>query len=299
MSRGSGAPMRQGLFAAAGAYFIWGLFPLYWKLLERVPSLQIMSHRIVWCALLVFAWLGAREGLGWLRTLPPKLFAMLCASSLLIACNWWLYIWAVNNGHIVATSLGYFINPLVSVLLGVFILGERLRPLQWLAVAVAGAGVLYLAVQAGQLPWISLALAFSFGGYGLVRKLAVIPAVHGLAVESGLLFLPALAVLLWDETHGSGSFGHINRPIDLLLIAAGAVTAIPLVMFAYGARRIPLSMIGVLQYLAPTLQLACGLLLYHEPFSHAQGIGFGCIWVALAIYATEGIVRLQRRSAAV
>ena len=275
--------MKHGALAAAAAYFIWGLFPLYWKLLDQVPSLQIMAHRIVWCALLVFAWLTAREGTTWLRQLPLRVIAMLTASSLLIACNWWLYIWAVNSGHIVETSLGYFINPLVSVLLGVFLLGERLRPWQWLSVIVAAAGVLYLTLQAGQVPFIALTLACSFGGYGLVRKLVPVPAVQGLAVESGLLFLPALGLLLWAEHQGDGRFGHIALSQDMLLVAGGLVTAVPLALFAYGARRIPLSMIGFLQYLAPTLQLLLGVFIYHEAFALTQLFGFGCSWCARSI----------------
>jgi chloramphenicol-sensitive protein RarD len=283
--------MKQGLFAAAGAYFLWGLFPIYWKLIDHVPALQIMSHRIVWCALLVFTWLALREGMGWLRVLPASVWKMLTGSALLIAGNWWLYIWAVNSGHIVETSLGYFINPLVSVLLGVVVLRERLNPRQWLAVAVAAAGVAWLTWQGGRLPWIALTLAVSFGGYGVLRKLAPVPAIQGLAVESGLLFLPALGVLLWVQAHGDGVFLHVSTRTDVLLVLAGFITALPLVLFAYGARRIPLTMVGILQYLAPSLQLLVGVLMFGEPFSATQAIGFACIWAALAIYAIDGIVR--------
>ncbi|HEY0916224.1 MAG TPA: EamA family transporter RarD, partial [Solimonas sp.] len=235
---------RKGLTAALGAYLIWGMFPLYWKMLATVPAVQTMAHRTVWCALVVAIWLGLREGFGWLRTLSRRTVGMLLISALLIACNWWLYIWAVTVGHIVETSLGYFINPLLSVLLGVFVLRERLRPLQWLAVAIAAIGVIYMTVQAGRLPWIALAIAASFAGYGLWRKLMPVPAVQGLAVESGLLFLPALAALLWWEHKGSGAFGHEPLHIDGLLVLGGFVTALPLVWFAYGARRIPLSLVG-------------------------------------------------------
>lgn len=289
--------MRQGLFAAVGAYFIWGLFPLYWKLLAPVPALQIMAHRIVWCALFVALWLTVREGWAWARTLSPRLLTMLAGSSALIAVNWWLYIWAVNSGHIVETSLGYFINPLVSVLLGVVVLRERLNPRQWLAVAVAAVGVLWLTTQAGRLPWIALSLAASFAGYGLIRKLAVVPAVQGLMVESGLLLVPALVLLAGLSAQGQSAFGQLDRTTDTLLIVSGLVTALPLVLFAYGARRIPLSMVGILQYLAPTLQLACGVLVFHEPFSQVQAIGFGCIWSALLIYALDGLWRTRRARA--
>jgi chloramphenicol-sensitive protein RarD len=287
--------MRQGLVAAAGAYLIWGLLPIYWKLLQSVPAAQIMAHRIVWCLLIVALWLGVREGFGWLRGLSPRLIAMLVTSALLISVNWWLYIWAVNSGHIVETSLGYFINPLVSVLMGVLILRERLNQAQWIAVGVAALGVLWLTVQGGRLPWIALALALSFGSYGLIRKLAVVPAVQGLAIESGVLFLPAATFLLWSELNGSGHFGHGALKLDALLVVAGLVTALPLILFAIGARRIPLSTIGVLQYLAPTLQLASGVLLFNEPFTQAQALGFGGIWLALGIYAVDGLWRARRR----
>ncbi|MFP5307556.1 MAG: EamA family transporter RarD [Gammaproteobacteria bacterium] len=287
--------MRQGLAAATAAYLIWGLFPVYWKQLQAVPAQQIMAHRIIWCALFVGVWLFARHGLAWLRTLMPQLLTMLAASAALISLNWWLYIWAVNSGHIVETSLGYFINPLVSVLMGVLILRERLNRAQWLAVAIAATGVLWLTWQAGKLPWIALALALSFGSYGLIRKLAIVPSVQGVAVESGLLFIPALAFLLWTEHAGSGSFGHLGMRIDALLVAGGLVTALPLVLFAIGTRRIPLSMVGILQYLAPTLQLITGVLVFGEPFSKAQAIGFGCIWLALAVYASDGLWRARRR----
>lgn len=287
--------MRPGLLAATCAYFIWGLFPLYWKLLAHVPALEIMAHRIAWCALFVALWLTVREGWGWLRQLSPRLLGMLVGSSMLIAVNWWLYIWSVNAGHIVETSLGYFINPLVSVLLGVVILRERLNARQWLAVAVAAAGVLWLTIQAGRLPWIALALAASFGGYGLIRKLAVVPSVQGLMVESGLLVVPAIGFLFWLASQGQGSFGHVSLGTDLLLSLAGLVTALPLVLFAIGARQVPLSLMGILQYLAPTLQLATGVFLYHEPFTTIQAIGFGCIWSALLIYAADGLWRNRAR----
>ena len=286
--------MKQGLFAAAGAYLLWGLFPLCWRLLQDVPALQIMSHRIVWCVMLVCGYLLWRDGVNWLRRLSLRVLGMLCLSSLFIACNWWLYIWAVNAGHIVETSLGYFINPLVSVMLGVFVLDERLRTGQWLAIGVAAVGVIYLTLQAGQLPWIALALAFSFAGYGLVRKIAPVSALEGLGVESSLLFVPALLVLIWSEVNGSGHFGHETLGHDLLLVAGGAITALPLVLFAYGARRIPLSSVGILQYLAPTLQLACGVLVFGEPFTPVQQLGFGGIWLALLIYALEGLWQSTR-----
>lgn len=290
--------MRNGLLAAVGAYFIWGLFPIYWKLLREIPSLEIAAHRIVWCALFVGLYISFRDGWHWLRGLSPRLLGMLCGSALLIGCNWWLYIWAVNSGHIVETSLGYFINPLVSVLLGVFVLRERLNRWQWLAVASAAVGVLWLSVQLGQPPWIALALAMSFGSYGLIRKLAVIPAVHGLAIESALLLLPALVLLAVLHSRGADVFGTVPTHVQLLLAFGGVITALPLVMFAYGARRIPLSLVGILQYIAPSLQLATGVLLYGEPFTRVQVLGFACIWAALLIYAGDSLWCTRRAQAA-
>jgi chloramphenicol-sensitive protein RarD len=286
----------SGFWATVGAFLIWGVFPIYWKWLAAVPALQIMAHRLSWCFVIVAAYLVARRGWSWWRPLvaQPRLLRLLSTSAVLIALNWWLYIWAVNAGHIVETSLGYFINPLVNVLLGVVVLKERLNGRQWLAVAVAAGGVVWLTAQTGAPPWIALALAFSFGLYGLIRKIAVVEAIPALGLESSILFVPAVMYLLWAQFAGSAAFGHAGGAIDALLICSGLVTAIPLVLFAYGAQRIPYSMVGILQYIAPSLQLACGVLLYDEPFSGTQLIGFGCIWLALAIYAGDGLLRLRR-----
>lgn len=288
--------MNQGLWATAGSFFIWGLFPLYWRLLSAVPPTQIMAHRIVWCAALAGGFLTFSKGPMWWRAVvaQPRLLAMLCASALMIGTNWWLYIWAVNAGHIVETSLGYFINPLVSVLLGVVVLREKLRPGQWLAVAIAAVGVAYITWSFGALPWIALTLALSFGTYGLLRKLAVVPAVDGLAIESSVLFLPALGYLLLMESRGMGVFGHLSLHTSILLGVAGIVTALPLVLFAYGARRIPLATVGFLQYIAPTLQLLIGVFVFHESFTHTHLIGFGAIWAALLIYMLDGLLRPRR-----
>jgi chloramphenicol-sensitive protein RarD len=256
-----------------------------------------MAHRIVWCCLIAVTYLRLARGAGWWRPLlsQPRLVKLLCTSALLIAANWWLYIWAVNAGHIVETSLGYFINPLVNVLLGVAVLKERLNWRQWLAVVIAAAGVAYLTLQVGRPPWIALALAGSFGLYGLIRKVAVVDSIPALGFESSVLFLPSAAFLLWAQISGGGSFGHAGAGIDALLVASGLITAIPLILFAYGAQRIPYSMVGILQYIAPTLQLLLGVLIYREPFTHAQALGFGCIWLALALYAGDGLVRLSRQ----
>jgi len=287
---------QAGFFSALAAFLAWGVFPVYWRALHGVPALQIMAHRLVWCFLLVAAWLVITRGPRWWQPLvaSPRLLRLLSTSALLIAANWWLYIWAVNAGHIVETSLGYFINPLVNVLLGVALLKERLNPRQWLAVAVAGGGVLYLTLQLGSPPWIALALALSFGTYGLIRKVAVVEAIPALGLESSILFVPAVAYLCLAQAQGYGAFSNSGAATDALLLLSGPLTAIPLSLFAFGAQRIPYSMLGILQYIAPTLQLGIGVWLYHEPFTRVQLHGFACIWVALAIYAADGLARLHR-----
>ena len=288
---------RRGMWVAVGAYVLWGVMPLYWHLLKAVPSLQIVLHRIAWSALFVGAYLLWRDGRGWLRRslAGPRLGWMLALSGVLIAFNWGLYIWAVNAGHVVETALGYFINPLLNVLIGVLFLRERLRPLQWLSVAVAAAGVLWLALRYGQVPWIALALAASFGLYGVVRKLAHVDPVAGLGVESAYLFLPAIAMLAWTEAHGGGGFGAgYGAAASALLVLGGIVTALPLVGFAYAVRRIPLATVGLLQYIAPTLQFLIGVLVFREPFDRERLVGFACIWLALAIFAADGLLRARR-----
>lgn len=297
------AEQRRSLWIAAATFALWGVVPLYWHLLKAVPSLQIVLHRIVWSALFVAAFLFWRDGSGWLRrTLAgqPKLAAMLLLSGVLIAFNWGLYIWAVNAGHVVETALGYFINPLLNVLIGVLFLRERLRPLQWLSVAIAAAGVLWLTFNYGSFPWIALALAVSFGLYGLVRKLVHVDSVTGLGVESAYLFLPALVLLLWSEAHGTGGFGAgYGVWLSALLVFGGILTALPLIGFAYAVRRIPLATVGLMQYIAPTLQFLIGVYVFHEPFDSTRLIGFACIWLALAVFVGEGLLRGRRAVLAV
>ncbi len=294
---------RRGLVTATAAFVVWGLMPLYWHLLKAVPSLQIIVHRVVWSTLLVVGWLLYRYGRGWLReTLrQPHAAWMLALSGTFIAFNWSLYIWAVNSGHVVETSLGYFINPLLNVVLGVVLLGERLNRVQWVSVAIATAGVLWLTLNYGSFPWIALALAASFGMYGLIRKVVAAPPVRGLGVESLYLFVPALAVLVWGEMHGYGGFlaarsaGGWGLTAGVLLILGGALTAVPLIAYADAVRRIPFSLVGLMQYIAPTLQLMCGVLVFGEPFGSDRALGFGLIWLALTIFATEGVLRSRRR----
>lgn len=294
------AAARSGLWVAAASFVLWGLMPLYWHLLKVVPSLQIVMHRIVWSALLVAAWLAWKQGRGWLRaTLArPRAAWMLPLSGALIAFNWGLYIWAVNAGHVVESSLGYFINPLVSVLFGVAFLHERLNRVQWLSVALAATGVAWLTWQYGQPPWIAIGLALSFALYGLIRKLVAVDAVSGLGVESVYLFLPALVVLLWSETHGSGHFaGGWGLGVDALLIFGGALTALPLIGFAFAVRRVPLSVVGLMQYIAPTIQFLLGVLFFGEAFNRDRATGFIFIWVALAVFAIDGLMRARRSAA--
>ncbi len=287
---------RGGLLAAASAFVLWGLFPLYWVLLKTLPAIQIVGHRVVWCALFVGVWLHHREGIGWLRRslVDPRTLPILLASSVLISINWGIYIWAVLSGRVVEASLGYFINPLVNVLIGVMLLGERLNRAQTLAVAIAAVGVLWLTLRLGTPPWVALTLALSFGFYGYLRKKVAVDAVPGLAIESLLLSVPAIGYLLWAEIGGFGVFGQGGTGDRLLLAFGGALTAIPLIGFAYGARRIPYSLVGILQYLAPTLQLLIGVLLLGEPFTGDQAIGFGCIWLALVLYAGDGLRRSRK-----
>ena len=281
---------RRGLAAAISAYVLWGVFPLYWVMLKAVPAMQIIAHRVVWCGVFVVAYLMWIEGRGWLRrsVAKPRVATMLLLSSLLISSNWGIYIWAVTHGHVIDASLGYFINPLVSVLLGVLVLRERLNVAQWTAVAIAALGVLWLAFAHGEPPWIALSLAVTFAFYGLIRKLVAVDAVPGLAIESLFLLVPALAWLGFAQWQGTGAFGHSGWHSDALLVFGGALTALPLIGFAYGARRIPYSLVGILQYISPSLQLVCGALLLGESFSRDQLLGFSCIWLALAVYAADG-----------
>jgi len=291
--------MRRGLWVAIASFVLWGVMPLYWHALKDVPSLQIVVHRIVWSTVFVVGWL-AWQRRDWLRVAlsKPRVGWMLALSGTLIAFNWGLYIWAVNAGHVVESSLGYFINPLVSVLFGVLFLRERLTRVQWTSVALASAGVLWLTLQYGHPPWIAIGLALSFALYGLIRKLAAVDSIAGLGVESVYLFLPALATLLWGEAHGSGGFvGGWGLGLDALLVVGGALTALPLIGFAYAVRRVPLSSVGLLQYIAPTLQFLIGVLVLGETFDRSRAVGFVFIWIALALFAGEGLWRTQRRAA--
>lgn len=290
---------RAGALSAVSAFLMWGLFPLYWKLLSAVPALEVVAHRTVWSFVSVAAFVTLRRGWAEARSVlwhRPTL-VMLSASALLIGFNWLLFIWAVLHAHIVEASLGYYINPLVNVLLGVVLLRERLSRPQKLAVALAGAGVLVLTVGHGRLPWIALALALSFGLYGLVRKTVKADAVVGLLGETALLVPFAAGYLVLAGVRGVGAFGAGSPGISLLLAFGGAVTAVPLVLFARGARALPLSTVGLIQYLSPSIQFLLAVLVFREPFALVQGVAFVCIWCALALLTWDLRRKLQREGA--
>ena len=292
--------MNKGVWYAIGAYSIWGFLPIYWKWLQYVPAPQILAHRIVWsflsiCTVIVLTrrWKEFR-----VVALDRRVLRSYLVAAALIGVNWLTYIWAVNAGFIVETSLGYFINPLLSVVLGVVFFRERLRSWQWVAVGLAAAGVLYLTFAYGSLPWIALTLALTFGFYGLIKKTAPLGALYGLALETGILFLPALVFLSLSEVTGQGTFLHSSAVSNLLLVSTGPLTSFPLLLFAASTKRIPLSLVGIFQYIAPTLQFLIGVLVFREPFSGARLIGFVIVWTALAIFTVEGILAYRAQSAA-
>jgi len=282
--------MNTGIVYAALAYLSWGLFPLYFRQVADVPALEVVLHRTLWSLVFVLALLAVRRQWAWMREVlrQPRVLGAFALSALLLAANWLTYVWAVNNGHVVDASLGYFILPLVNVALGYVFLHERPRRGQWLAVAVAAAGVLWLTVQAGRLPWIALVLALTFGFYGLLRKVAVLGALEGFTLETVLLAPLTLAVLGAWAWQGQGALAQGDAATLGWLALAGPVTAVPLLLFAAGARRIPLATMGILQYISPSLQFALGVWLFHEAFDPARLTGFVLIWAALLVYTLEG-----------
>jgi chloramphenicol-sensitive protein RarD len=288
--------MNAGVLSAILAFLCWGLFPLYFHALGDVPPLQILAHRMLWSLLFLVIVLAVRRQWAWLALArQPRVLGSFIASALLLSVNWLIYIWAVNNGHVIEGSLGYFINPLVNILLGSVLLKEKLRRTQWMAIGVAALGVAWLTWQAGRVPWIALALAASFGGYGLLRKTAALGALEGLSFETMVLFPLAAGYVGWLTLHGQNAFVNTDSATTrLLLMAAGPITAIPLLLFASGARRIPLSVLGILQYLSPTMQFLLGVWLFHEPFTGSRLAGFVLIWLALALFAAEGLIRRQQ-----
>lgn len=284
--------MNKGIWYGIAAYAMWGFFPIYWKLLHEVPALQLLGHRIVWSFLLLLAYIFITKQWKEFRSVAfdGKTLRIYTVAGILLSLNWLIYVWGVNAGFIVETSLGYFINPLLSVLFGVIFLREKLRPMQWVPVVIAAIGVTYLTVTYGRLPWIALSLAVSFGLYGLVKKLSPLGSVYGLTLETGIVFPIAIIYLTFLQAGGSGAFLHDGTTVDLLLVGAGIVTTIPLLMFASAAKQIPLNMIGVLQYFAPTIQFLIGVFIYKEPFDHTRLIGFSIVWLALIVFWVENLI---------
>jgi chloramphenicol-sensitive protein RarD len=287
---------RAGLIYGLAAYGLWGIMPLYFKLLKAVPSVDIVAHRIVWSlgVLAIFATFGGAWDQVRAAARKPRMLAMLFLTALLIGTNWLLYVYSINSGHILAGSLGYYLNPLANILLGRFILKERLNRLQWTAVAIAAVGIAVLAAGALGTLWISLTLCFSFATYGLLRKIIHVESLAGLTIETMVLAPIALGWLLLGGAEGRPMFG-INGTETSLLMAAGIVSTVPLLCFTAAARRLAYSTVGILQFIAPTLQFLLAVAIYHEPFTRAHAIAFGCIWTALALYL-GAMVRDRRAS---
>ncbi|MDD2457978.1 MAG: EamA family transporter RarD [Eubacteriales bacterium] len=285
-----------GIATAIAAYTLWGFLPVYWKVLGDVPALEVLSHRIIWS--LVFVALIIGLGQQWNRIRPiisdPHQVRLIILAAILIALNWGLFIWAVESDRLLDSSLGYYINPLIAVLLGVVIFKERLNPWQMLAIASAAIGVLILVIKAGRFPWLSFALALTFGIYGAIKKAVKATALVGLVLETAVLAPLALIYVFSRQTNGQGALGRSSLTVTLFLLGAGVATAIPLILFAYSAKRIPLSTLGITQYIAPTMMFFFGIFVYHEPFSLINGISFAFIWLALAIYSLSQTKVLRR-----
>ncbi|PJN24090.1 EamA family transporter RarD [Kitasatospora sp. CB02891] len=290
---------RVGLWNGFAAYGMWGLFPLFWPLLEPAGAVDILANRMVWSLVAVAALLLVRRRWGWIRPLlrQPRRLALLAVAAATVSVNWGVYIWGVNSGHVVETSLGYFINPLVTIAFGVLVLRERLRTAQWAAVGVGVAAVAVLTVAYGRLPWIALTLAFSFATYGLMKKKVALGGPESLAVESAVMFPFALGFLVYLGVRGEGSLGHYGWGHTALLVASGVVTAVPLMCFGAAALRVPLTTLGLLQYLAPVFQFLIGVTVFHESMAPARWAGFGLVWVALVVLSVDALrrVRAERR----
>ncbi|MEV4176236.1 EamA family transporter RarD [Nonomuraea sp. NPDC049709] len=283
--------LRRGVFYGIAAYTMWGLFPLYWPLLKPSGAIEILAHRMVWSLVVVLAVLAVRKHWSWIKQIArqPAKVALLALAAVVVTVNWGTYIYAVNAGHVVETALGYFINPLVNVLFGVVLLREKLRPLQWAAVGFGALAVLVLTLDYGRLPWVALVLAVSFGVYGLIKKRANVAATDSLAVETLVLLIPALGYLAFLQSTGDATFGQVSVAHAALLVGAGLITAVPLICFGAAAIRVPLSTIGLLQYIAPILQFACGVLIAKEVMPSSRWIGFSIVWLALAIFTYDSL----------
>lgn len=282
------APAAGGVLLALGAFGMWGVFPVYFKAVASVPAAEVLCHRIVWSALfgaILLSALGQWPAVAGALA-RRRIVLTLAASAVVVSCNWVVFIWAVAHDRVLESSLGYYISPLVNVLLGTVVLRERLDRLQWVAVAVAAGGVLYQAVALGTVPWISLALAVSWGLYGLIRKVVEVEALPGLFIETLLLTPFAFVWLGWLEARGEGTFAATGWHMDALLVLSGVLTAMPLILFVAGARRLPLTTLGLLQYTVPTLHFLMAVVVFKEPFGPDRLVTFACIWLALALYST-------------
>jgi len=290
----------RGALAAAACYFFWGLFPLYWRQLANVDATELIAHRHLWSLVFVLGLMAVRASLGELLSALRSRAALQwhALSGVLLTINWLVYVWGVNHGHVLETSLGYFLVPLVNVALGRIVLHERLRPAQWIAIGSAAFGVALMLVRVGGLPWIALTLAVTFGAYGLLRKKSPLGPLTGLGLETLLLAPFAVAFLAWQQVTGAGALGRVSAGEHVLLVSVGVVTAVPLLLFAYGARKIRLSTLGLLQYIAPTVQFALGLWAFHEPFSRERATAFAFIWFGLALYTADNLWS-QRRAFAI
>ncbi len=288
--------MNSGVTAALLAYGLWGLMPLYFRLMAPATAIEVVAHRIVWSLALLLLWLGVRGQLGPLwRRLDARLLARLALAALLVSINWLTYVWAVTHGRTLDASLGYFLLPLFNVALGVLLLGERLTRGEWIGVMLAALGVGYLALVSPRLPWVAMVLAASFGVYGLVKKQTELPAAEGMALETGLIALPALAVLGWLATRGQLAFGQAGAGTDALLISTGLMTTVPLVAFAVAARRLTLAALGMLQYISPTLQFLLGVFVLHEPVDAQRLAGFAAVWLGLLVFSAGAYRRHRTR----
>jgi chloramphenicol-sensitive protein RarD len=288
--------VNKGIIYGVGAYLLWGFFPIYFKLVKAAPPIQILGHRIVWSFLFLGGIILVTQQLNAFKQASAnwRTVVIYTIAAIFLSINWLTYIYAVNTDQVIESSLGYFINPLVSVIFGVVFLRERLRNMQWLSVGIAAMGVAYLTWDYGRLPWIALVLAVTFGLYGLIKKTAPLGALYGLTLETGVLLLPALAFLIWVWFQGESAFSSAGVGFDLLLAALGVITAVPLLMFGAAARRIPLTMVGLLQYIAPTCQFLLGVLVFQEPFSPSRLVGFAIIWTALALFWFEGYLHHRK-----
>ncbi|MCR8631732.1 EamA family transporter RarD [Paenibacillus radicis (ex Xue et al. 2023)] len=279
--------MKKGVIYGILAYFSWGLLPLYWRLFESMPAWEILAHRIVWSLVFVAILVTAAKRWKQLKSVVPNLKSkaavLLC--SIFISCNWFLFIWAVNNGHVIETSLGYYMNPLISVVFAVIFLKERLSAGQWIAILLAGLGVLIMAIQYGTVPWVAISLAISFALYGLAKKIAGLDVLLSLTWETIIVFPAALGYLFYIQGSGTGTLSNLSGYSLALLLLSGAATALPLFWFAQAAKLLPLSMVGFIQYIAPTTSLLLAIFIFHEPFAEAQLISFSCIWLALIVYS--------------